>query len=174
MGCTDLSIWGLIKVAYQVGGKIVNDSVNGVWIIIWGQNLHDSFIEPPCCILHRDTYISWHTRTYIQWGSYAISFLGDLFSMWRNKLLGGHIWASPLSLPTSSISPCRMVSALTTDGLCLGKENTAARSSEHRDLRSKRKQHFSPSASMDKILGIFLFFYNYEKVWAFAGVEKIV
>lgn len=42
MGCTDLSIWGLIKVAYQVGGKIVNDSVNGVWIIIWGQNLHDS------------------------------------------------------------------------------------------------------------------------------------
>lgn len=37
MDCADLSIGDLAKVACQTGGKIVNDPISGVPIIIWGQ-----------------------------------------------------------------------------------------------------------------------------------------
>lgn len=39
MDCIDLSIRDLIKVAYKVGGKIVNYSINNAGIIIWGQKV---------------------------------------------------------------------------------------------------------------------------------------
>lgn len=37
--CVDLSIWDLVKVAYQIGGKWVTYSTNGAGIIILGQKV---------------------------------------------------------------------------------------------------------------------------------------